>query len=166
MKLIAWALGHIKPYERRVLLLAVLACLEVALNMLRRRIREKRAQLIDQLLAARATVGVVGPNRENFLELIEDEHRREHSLAPVPVLMLFAVKMFPKSVIRTRSRRVYGVAPRFSCQGGENLRSERWRGRVVIQPKIDRQMVARSEARKKTRSEKRRFAKPGNVTDA
>ena len=34
MKLIAWALGHIKPYERRVLLLAVLACLEVALRVL------------------------------------------------------------------------------------------------------------------------------------
>jgi ATP-binding cassette subfamily B protein len=34
VKLIAWALGHIKPYERRVLLLAVLACLEVALRVL------------------------------------------------------------------------------------------------------------------------------------
>ena len=34
MKLIVWALGHTRPYERHVLLLAVLACVEVALRVL------------------------------------------------------------------------------------------------------------------------------------
>jgi ATP-binding cassette subfamily B protein len=34
VKLIAWALGHTKPYEGRVLLLAALACAEVALRVL------------------------------------------------------------------------------------------------------------------------------------
>jgi ATP-binding cassette, subfamily B, bacterial len=34
VKLIAWALGHIAPYRRRVLVLAALACVEVALRVL------------------------------------------------------------------------------------------------------------------------------------
>ncbi|MBI5768640.1 MAG: hypothetical protein HZA93_12650 [Verrucomicrobia bacterium] len=98
--------------------------------------------------------------REQFFELIEDEHRRERDAAGRNEAVVAVMEKFPERFagLREIAFRPRAGARRFGADGLFHLLAERRRARRVIEAEVDRAEVGAAQPRKHAGLEQRRFA--------
>src|SRR5262249_3089782 len=125
------------------------------------RLRDVDEELIELVGRERLLLAA----REQLLELIENQDRRDEAIVGTPEALVVPPHVLPDGLRRRIRRHLVSPAAGRAADLLEALLGERRRGAVVAQPHVDREDVGGSQRRKETGAEQRRLAEAGDARE-
>ena len=132
-------------------------------ELLRRAVFDEFGQLAHERDRAVALGARGGPEREQLLELVEDQHGHDGAATGVDQPVVAVMEKLPERFTRLGGA---GFRPRAGARGrvgdhGLHLFARSGRAVAVIEPEVDRAEVGRAQPREDAGHEERRLAEAG-----
>ena len=131
----------------------------------RRTVLDQIGELGDERFGPGRARGILAPQGEEFLELIERQERRDEIVPRAPEMIALAMKIFPERLVRERSRSFYLGRNRRGGDGTKHLRREWCRALQVIETNRNRKAIIFSKSREEAGLKKRRLAQTGDAVE-